>query len=188
MNDLTRYEEIKDQIKTGDYLSWYSYTLLGYSIRVFSPGSNHGSLAIRPKKHGIFENRRFTIEAQSKGIQVRLLSELLRNYKGKVWLYPLKNEFDPKREAVGKWALSKEGVKYDYKSLFKQILASVSVDLKLLFCTEFCYASWWKGGVIEKHGKLLTEMKAPKPSEIPPLGLFKPRILMLDSEFDKVKT
>ena len=186
MSNLALYNSIKDQMQTGDCLLWSSQSVVGWLIRKFSKADvNHAGLVIRPHNLGHFKDRRFTLEALEKGIILRLLSERLRHYKGKVYLYPLKDEYDDKRDAIAKWAIKQEGTPYDYKSLFKQAFARVFVDLKELFCSEICYAGYWTVEIIKHHGKLLSEMIAPTPGEMPDLGIFKDPVLIYDSQTDK---
>ena len=171
MNNYNTYKEI---MKTGDCLLWRSHTMIGWLIRFFSKAPvNHAGLIIRPEEHGHFRDRRFTIEALEQGIILRLLSERLRSFDGEVWLYPLKDEFDEYRSKIGDWAIEKEGTPYDYGSLFKMIFGRVSADMKEFFCSEFCYMAW------EENGLPVNEEKAPRPGDIPELGLFKEPILII---------
>ena len=161
-------------MQSGDCLLWRSSSMIGWAIRLFTGHKvNHASLVIKPYKYGQLKNRRFALEALEDGVVLRLLSERLRNFDGKVWLYPLKDEFDFARPKTIDWALSMEGTPYDYKSIFKQIFARVSVDMKELFCSEFAYLAWKKGGIIKDE-----VIKAPRPGDIPALGIFKDPILI----------
>lgn len=165
---MSNYNELKSTMRTGDCLLWRSNSILGWMIRLFTKAPvNHAGLIIRPGEHGHFKNRRFTIEALEKGIILRLLSERLRSFDGQVWLYPLKDEFDEYRSKIGAWALEKEGTPYDYRSLFKQIFGRVSADMREFFCSEFCYMAWRAVGINIK------DQKAPRPGDIPDLGIFK---------------
>ena len=173
--DLTLYNSLKEKMQTGDCLLWQSRSLIGWLIRKFSHADvNHAGLVIRPQKHSYFLNRRFTLEALENGIQLRLLSERLRHFKGRVWLWPLRDEFDDYRDEIAVWAISKEGTPYDYTSLFKQIMGRVSADAKEFFCSEFCYIAWKDVGIP------MRDQKAPRPGDIPSLGIFTAPLLIFE--------
>ncbi|MBU0907545.1 MAG: hypothetical protein KKE05_05315 [Nanoarchaeota archaeon] len=175
MTNLTLYNSFKGQMQTGDCLLWQSRSIIGWLIRFFSKADvNHAGLIIRPSEHGDLKNRRFTLEALEKGIILRLLSERLRSYEGRVWLYPLKDDFNDYRGDIAAWAIEKEGTPYDYKSLFRQIAGRVSADAKELFCSEFCFMAWKEVGIP------IEDQKAPRPGDIPGLGIFKDPILIYD--------
>jgi len=170
------YRKHQETLQTGDCLLWRSRPVIGWLIRLFSWAKvNHAGLVVRPHEHGPFKDRRFTLEALESGIILRLLSERLRGFDGQVYLYPLKEEFAFTREGIGDWAIKLEGTPYDYSSLFRQIFGRVSADMKRLFCSEFCYFAWKENGIP------IEEEKAPRPGDIPKLGIFKEPILIFDS-------
>jgi len=169
------YAQHRVKMQTGDCLLWRSSSVLGWAIRLFSWAKvNHAGLVVRPNEWGLFKDRRFTLEALEGGIVLRLLSERLRDFNGKVWLYPLKDEFAVLRDEICRWALAQEGTPYDYGSLFKQVFGRVSVEMTRYFCSEFCYAAWLKAGLP------VNEPKAPRPGDIPKLGIFKEPVLIFD--------
>ena len=175
MSNLDLYNQRKANMKSGDCLLWRSSSVVGWLIRLFTSHTvNHARIVIRPHDYGHFKNRRFTIEALENGIILRLLSERLRNFNGKVWLYPLRDEYDFARELIVKWAIEKEGTPYDYGSLFKQIFGRVSAVMKQFFCSEFCYIAWKESGIP------VNEEKAPRPGDIPALDIFKEQILIFE--------
>jgi len=170
---MNNYDKRKEIMKTGDCLLWRSPGIVSWLIRRFT-SVNHAGLIIRPPNYGPFKDRRFTMEAAGSGVVLRLLSEKLRSFKGEVWLYPLKDEFDEYRSSIGAWSLEKEGTPYDYKSLFKQIFGRVSADMQSFFCSEFCYMAW------EAVGIPMEVQKAPMPGGIPNLGIFKVPVLIVN--------
>jgi len=174
MTDLTLYNSIKEKMQTGDCLLWQSRSIIGWLIRKFSHANvNHAGLIIKPHKMGYFLHRRFTIEALENGIQLRLLSERLRSFKGRVWLYPLKDEYNDLRDEIAIWAMSKEGTPYDYKSLFKQVAGRVKANVKELFCSEAVYFGY-------RHVNIVDEQKAPRPGDIPSWDIFKEPLLTFE--------
>lgn len=153
---------------------WRSRSVTGWLIRLFSRADvNHAGLVIRVD-HAHFQGRRFTLEALETGIVLRLLSERLRRYRGSVWLYPLKAEFNAAREAIGDWAIEREGTPYDYGSLLRQAFGRVSADMRYFFCSEYCYFAYRESGIP------VAEPKAPRPGDIPRLGIFEPPILIYE--------
>ena len=170
---LDVYGYYKDDLQTGDCLLWRSRSMIGWLIRLFTGHRvNHAGLVIRPHEYGCFNDRRFTLEALENGVVLRLLSERLRSFDGAVWLYPLKDEYRLKRAVISAWAIKQEGTPYDYGSLFKQIFGRVSLDMRKYFCSEFCYAAWREAGIP------VDENKAPRPGDIPGLGIFKKPVMI----------
>jgi hypothetical protein len=158
MNDLTVYHAVKDQMKTGDLLQWRSNGIIGDLI-CWKTGyeTSHSSLVLRLAEYEGLERRRFTTEALGGGPVLNLLSNRLERLDGTCWWYPLKDEWDPKRQVIGENALRYigRGVHYDYKSIFAQIFESVSADAASLFCSEYCFISWGFTGPVPYPGALI---------------------------------
>jgi len=114
----------------------------------------------------------FVIEALEQGVILRLISERLRSFNGKVWWYPLKSEYQGARNKISKWAVEQEGTPYDYSSLFRQVFGRVSAEASLYFCSELCYFAWMEAGIP------VARDKAPRPGDIPGLGIFNDPILI----------
>ncbi len=161
MNDLTTYYKVRDLMRTGDQLAFASAGLIGKIIMFRSGKYSHWGGIIRLQEYEGLERKRFTIEAIEHGFYPDILSNYIKNYKGHIWWYPLRDEWNPRRHALGERALALIGTPYDYKSLFKQAIARVSTDAKKLFCSEAWYYIMGFTG------------KAPYPSEMPNLGVFK---------------
>ena len=171
---LKMYLTCRHILRTGDCILWQSNSIVGWLIRRFSKANvNHASLVISLSEYGNLIDRRFLLEALGPGIVLRLLSRRLMKFSGKVWWYPLKDEYNSHRNKIGEWALLQVGVEYDYKSLFKQMIGRVSADVKEFFCSEYCFIGWKKSGISLK-GKV-----APRPGDIPKLGIFKKPIRIL---------
>jgi hypothetical protein len=160
--DLTKYNQIKEQMKTGDLLQWRTNSIVGALIRWKTNSNvNHSSLVIRLSEYEGLERRRFTMEALEHGTVLNYLSRRLEQYDGEVWWYPLRDEMDASRKAIGERASALIGIPYDYMSIAKQVVGRVSADARSLFCSEYCFLSWGYTGV------------APNPGQLPGLGIFK---------------
>ncbi len=167
-NDLTRYNEVKDEMRTGDLLQWHTDSLVGWLIRE-KTGSivNHSGLVIRLQEYEGLERRRFTHEALSHGVVLNLVSRRLESFHGECWWYPLKPEWNEKRQEIGERALSFTGIGYDYQSIADQIFTDVIADEAQLFCSEMCFLAWGYTGT------------APNPGQLFDLGIFKEGVKLL---------
>ena len=163
MNDLSKYNEVKHLIQTGDLLMWSSDGIVGKAIRWRTLSEfSHASLAIRLADYEGAEGRRFTTEALADGVVLNVLSARLAHYKGRVWWFPLDEErCNVKRSHVGECALSFIGTPYDYQSILRLCLKRVSTEMNKLFCSEYCAVCYGLGG------------EAPTPADMPKLGIFK---------------
>lgn len=162
MNDLAKYKEVKDRMKTGDLLQWRSNSIIGWLIRWRTKSDvNHSSLVIRLSEYEGMERRRYTTEALEHGIILNFLSRRLEQHDGNVWWFPLKDEWNEKRQAIGENAMALIGIPYDYQSVMSQIFGKVSTDAQALFCSEYCFIAYGFEGT------------APTPADMPDLGIFK---------------
>jgi len=160
--DLTIYNTVKDQMRTGDLLQWRSESIIGVLIRWRTDSEfNHSSLILKFSEYEGAEQRRYTTEALEHGTVLNLLSRRLEAFKGEVWWFPLKDELNEKRQSIGEVALSLIGIPYDYKSIVAQIFGRVSADVRSLFCSEYCFVSYGFTG------------EAPAPADMLKLGIFK---------------
>jgi hypothetical protein len=166
MNDLTLYEKYRGEMKTGDCLLYRSNEILGKLIRVFSRGFNHAGLVLRLDEYQGKENRVWTMEALGHGVVLNFLSRKLADYNGEVWWYPLLPVYNDKRQATGEFACIQAGTPYDYGSLFKNIAARVSANARKLFCSELVFLAW-------RYALIAFGKTAPRPGDIPALGIFK---------------
>lgn len=184
---LAHYEDIRDQIQTGDMIEFGSSSIIGYSIRLFTRKDvNHTSIAVSfdnwKSYHG---NRKFLLQADPEGIDLDVLSRELKNYKGKVYWYRLKEQYNHLRNDMGSWAIEQVGVKYDYGSLFKNMFGAVSATAKKFFCSEYNFFALVVGKVlpqykinkkreiIDNKGK---KVKAPRPGEFGKFKVYEERV------------
>lgn len=168
MSNLSEYAKVQCEMKTGDLLQWRSKSFIGWAIRWKTNSAvNHSSLVIRLAEYEGLERRRFTQEALEHGVVLNYLSRRLEQYDGEVWWYPLKDEWDERRQRIGELALAFTGVPYDYKSIANQLISSVSAEATALFCSEMCFMAYGFAGT------------APTPGGMEKLGIFKQGVKIL---------
>lgn len=143
-NNLEKYLEHRDAMRTGDVILYESDSLLGRIIR-WKTDKSHVSVIVRLPDYEGRKKRRFLLEALNHGITPTLLSKKLETYNGRAWWYPMRDEFDPVRKHIGTWAFSQIGVKYDYFDLFRSALGRVSQNMRALFCSEYAFLAALRG-------------------------------------------
>ena len=163
---MNNYPLYRDQFKTGDMLAWHSNSIVGAGIRLKTVPSgtpsnsplsvNHTSTVIRLSEYEGLERRVWCTEALENGTVLNLLSRRLKEFDGYVYWYPLTDEWNDKRQAIGERLLEYIGIPYDYKSIGEQLLSSVSVDVKKLFCSEYHYFALGFGGIAPNPYQLCT--------------------------------
>ena len=175
-DSLDTYKIFRHLMNNGDLLEFSSFSTIGKMIRALTRRDvNHTALVWSVDEFKSIKDRRFIMEALSEGLELNLISARLKDYKGDVYWYSLKEEYGEYRDAVASICLLAEGrtkeIRYDYLSLFRNAYKKVSVDVeKYSFCSEF--AQW----VLEESGILKKQNKALRPGEFDDLGIFKPRI------------
>jgi hypothetical protein len=175
-NDLKLYKCVRSLIKTGDHIGWRGNNIVGKIIRKFTADTiNHSELAIRLEYEGL-DKRRFDVGALSGGITLHMLSRKLEKYNGNVYWYPLKEEYNELRPKIAFYVLDKIDIKYDYKSLFKNLLGRVSSDADKLFCSEVCNLAWVHAGI---YTGFSARGKAPTPDDIDKFKIFRDKIRIL---------
>ena len=163
---LDRYYKLRYHMKTGDLLLYKSCSTIGWLIRRFTKADvNHAGLVVHLVDYG--GERRFTLEALEGGIEFHILSQRFKKFKGEVYWYQLKDEFDFQRYDIGTWAFKHTGVGYDYSSLLKQAVCRVSADAERFWCSEYCYMAYRDCGIVERLAY------PPTPGDMPELGIFK---------------
>lgn len=153
---------------TGDLLEWQSDSFIGHAIQ-YKTGKdvNHTGIVLRFMSFD--KERVYTLEALGKGVYPNLVSRRLSNHKGKVFWLQLKPQYETYRPLIAKEALKYIGIKYDYGSLFKQLLSRVSVNADAFFCSELAYKA------MEDAGLPINALYAPRPGDFHDLGIFRQR-------------
>jgi len=173
---LDIYYKVRPKIDNGDLLEFSSNSFLGNAIRfVTKKDVNHTALVWCVEEFKKVKNRKFIMEALSQGIELNLISSRLKEYKGDVYWYHLKDEYNQFRDDVASICLLAEGrtdeIRYDYASIIRNMFSKVSVDVrKNSFCSEF--AQW----VLQEAKILKPQKKALRPGEFDNLGIYNPRI------------
>lgn len=163
MNDLSRYNQVRNEMKTGDLLQFSGSGIVSGIIKLRTGKFSHSSLVLIIDEY----DRRMTMTAENRGVYPVPLSDYLAGYKGRAWWYPLTDDWDPRRYDIGGRALDMSGTAYDWGSLIRQALVKVSAGASRLFCSELCFLAYGYTG------------KAPNPSEMPGLGIFKDPVRIL---------
>lgn len=172
MNDTSKYESIKDDMKTGDGLGFANTSIISKLIiwKCHNCGPiplSHWGGIIRLQEYEGLIRRRYTLEAESKGFILDSLSGYIKNYPGHIWWYPLKDELNCSRQEVGENALAMVGTGYDWLSIPKQLFMKVSTNSRKVFCSEAWQIIYGFKG------------KALNPTEMFKLGIFKDPIQLI---------
>lgn len=155
-NDLKKYYDYRENIKPGDLISFSDHPSIISRLISLRTGSIHTHSAMVIDRIGPTGQRLLIIESLNSGPAPRYLSDRVKNYKGNVWHFPLKFVTGQQREnAVAcVWDFVCRGVKYDYHSLFKQIIARVSINARELFCTEMVQVAWEQAEIMKHASKV----------------------------------
>lgn len=175
LNDLSQYLAIQPLMKTGDLIEWAGNNPISKAImRVTGKQVSHCSAVVILPKEG--EDRRWIIEAISKGVQFNLLSENLSHYHGAAYWYALKNEYDHFRADIGAWLWReyRKEKKYDFKGVMIQLFRRASLDATNWFCSELFDGALCASGIIKPD-----PAGARRPGDFVSTGIFgaKARIL-----------
>lgn len=145
MNDLETYKLLRPEIKTGDMLETACNTFVGKNIRRFTGKDvNHTAFIWRTVGYQSLKDVVFIIEAINGGLDVSLLSDVVKYTNGNVYWYPLKPKYDHLRDEMGGFALRECSRKielkksgYDFTGLFLNAIRRVNMDAAKYYCTEF---------------------------------------------------
>lgn len=137
-----------------DGLQWRGNHDLAKAIRFITKEDvNHTSAVIIFKEY----DRVFSVEAELKrGLDLYPLSNILSEYDGEVWWYPLKEEYKEVSHEAADWLLQRVGVTgYNVRGCLSNIYRvfgkKVSRQVKgSLYCSESYFFSWKKGAKL-KH-------------------------------------
>ncbi len=151
---------------TGTVILWQGNSLLSRAIRMFTRYS-HASLVVRdldPEKR----DRVWLVEALETGLELRLLSERIKGYNGRVFAFrPTGLDVLGRQERVKSFALDQcgRGIRYDYAGLFANILGRVSQDASRYFCSEFVATALEQAGI--NRIASFRDERAARPGDIP---------------------
>jgi uncharacterized protein YycO len=176
------YQEIRDQVQSGDRFEFASNSILGHMIRWFCPMS-HTALALSIDEYSNnIDNHKFLLEAEGGGIELHLLSKDLQTAGGAVYWTSLLPQFDSNRKEIADWALQQVGTKYAYGDLFRNALGRVNADFQKLFCSEYYFIALVAGEClpqfhIDDKSKMVVDgkggpVKSPRPGEFNQYPIF----------------
>ena len=168
MRDLSQYDGLRPEIKTGDLLEFASNGIIGSLItKVTRKDVSHSALVVRLPYNN--SPRRYIIEAIRTGVEFQLLSDVLQHYDGSVIWYGLRPEYDGKRDAIGEWAFNElsQHKGYDFGGVVSQLWQRVSLDAKRYFCSELVDAAYTNCGILQPD-----PAGARRPGDFVPTGIF----------------
>lgn len=159
------YPALRPWLTTGAVILWRGDSLLSRAIRLFTPYS-HASLVVRDLD-SLDRNRVFLVEALETGLELRLLSERIKGYNGRVFAFRPYGLAKCVQERVKSFAIDQcaRGIRYDYKGLFANIFGRVSEDARRYFCSEFAALALEQAGV-HRSAPFLGP-RAARPGDIP---------------------
>ena len=169
---MTKYNTIRPSFRTGDLLLFRGTSALSWAIRKFSRGdTNHASMILRSSEY----DRVMQIGAVGRGVLPTRLSEYVYHYDGAVFWLPLKDEFRSKERLLGHILLGVCGTKYDYRSLFANIIKYVPLDSSKFFCSEAVQFVGIEAGL---PVPIKWEKKAARPCDLEKFGWWGPRVII----------
>jgi len=135
MNDLTKYHEIRPQMRVGDAISWKGKGLISGAISLWSHRT-HVSAVFKPFDFEGDPNRITILEAWENEFNLRALSKRLQDYNGEAYYHQLRPELDEYREDIAKYLFAIIGTPYDYHGLIWNMFGLVKACEDKLFCSE----------------------------------------------------
>lgn len=159
------YPVLRPWLTTGAVILWQGRSLLSRAIRLFTPYS-HASLVVRGLDD-LDRNRVFLVEALETGLELRLLSERVKGYNGRVFAFRPYGLTKSAQGRVKSFAIDQcaRGIRYDYKGLLANIFGRVSEDARRYFCSEFAALALEQAGVYRSAPFL--GFHAARPGDIP---------------------
>ena len=173
-NDLSVYNQLRPNMKTGDCLGFQNTGIIPWLIRWKTssdgpiPLSHWGGIIRYPEYEG-GEERRFTVEAEADGFYPRILSDYIKDYDGHIYYYALKDDWDIYRNKIGADIMSMYGKGYDWLGVAKRLLGIVNINMRRLYCSVA-----WQVGLQNTAPTLCNKVDgALSPAGMNKLGCFK---------------
>ena len=180
MNDLREYNVFRPFMYPGDKVSFEGSGFVSTLIKILSKRSHVASIVRFPW------DRVGLMEADQGEVNARALSRKLKYYKGKAYWHPLRDEFKSYRKVMDEFLWNQLGIKYDFKSLFANMLGRVNTNADQYFCSELCgdAIKVIPRGILEdltpnKYVKMLLDGVALRPEGIAKLPIFKKEVRIL---------
>jgi len=129
------YEEVRDQINTGDLLLWHTYCLESQIIELKNNTSikcSHSSVTLRLE--GLRTDWLFDYGSLENGFEPHLLSKRLADHDGRVYWFPLKDssKIADIEEQIRKY----DGTPYGWKDLVAMAFYSPDKEPSEMICSE----------------------------------------------------
>lgn len=171
---VSRYEAVRNQIKTGDCIAFADDTLLSRIIRWFTRANySHIGMVVRMETDNGFGDSVMLIESTTtvhevdeefgyvvKGVQLHWLSRRLASYNGRAWLVPLSQPIpETDRLRMESWLRNQhaEKISYDYLQVIGLGIRELTglgfmnhEDLSKLFCSELTTRALQVAGIVAK--------------------------------------
>ena len=171
-----KYQDIRENLTTGDCLLTKGTSPISRAIRLFSEYS-HAYMVVRPKEYKWLMDRVFLLEAHTVGVRFILLSNLVQTKKGQIDVFKPKDLPEEKKDKLMVDAMisSASQIRYNFGGLFANLLRRTSTSLDSYFCSELVWVKWLKCGYIKMDSPVLTDDGAiglskgvsPRPGDIP---------------------
>ncbi len=153
------YSKIRDSMETGDIIAFagegkFSTVIKGVTGKCKNNHSiSHVAMVLRTTAHssGLVQLMESTSLGDGfAGVQITRMSTHIKNYKGKIWWYPIKRDIQIRLKPMLQWLLAQEGKPYDLPQAILSALDFVyqQEDFDKLFCSELCAEALERGGVI----------------------------------------
>ena len=168
-NSLDLYHRLHSNIKVGDIIAFSDNPSIISRLIAWKTNSIYTHVGMVIGKTSRTGDRLILLESVEFGPDPIYLSKRVETYKGKVWHFPIKAT-EEQRYNIDKiaWDILFQDIKYDYKSIAKQVLRKASRDMAELFCSEMCQFIFDNDSV-----KLLKKVnKAYNPKELLSLNIY----------------
>jgi len=132
------YEVARPNIAHADLIEFAGNALLpSRAIRLITGKPvNHTSIMVQSQFFGDIEIRNYIYEADEKGFHPSWLSHRVKNYKGKIYWYPLNPILVPHHLQIVKKVTDLEGIEYDWLACAGNAFGRKPLDPKKLYCSE----------------------------------------------------
>ena len=140
MNDLTKYREIRNQIRAGDVIGYRGAGMVSEGVLYFTALSHVSSVACKVRGTS---PRRLIIEADEGEVNPRLLSRKLQFYNGEAWWFALRPELERFRVQIEIFLWEHVGIHYDTMGMVSNVFGRPKADPERLYCSEYTGASFY---------------------------------------------
>lgn len=149
------YQEIRDQVDSGDLLCFRGRGLISATIRRLTRSRySHVGLLF------VMEGRRYCIEAVETGVRLVLVSELVKRYEGGIDCYRLVNASPQQRAGAVGFAFQQLGKLYDKASFWPFLLYLLTGKRRRTHCDGQWFCSEMVAEAYRRQGLRFTRASA----------------------------